>query len=63
MDKKNNKYITGKNSVLDAISNKLKIKKIYATYQYQNVLEKFNIPLTHNGTMSITAKKVIRDII
>ena len=44
MDKKNNKYITGKNSVLDAISNKLKIKKIYATYQYQNVLEKFNIP-------------------
>lgn len=44
MDKKNNKYITGKNSVLDAISNKLKIKKIYATYQYQNVLEKFHIP-------------------
>ena len=44
MDKKNNKYITGKNSVLDAISNKLKIQKIYATYQYQNVLQKFNVP-------------------
>ena len=27
------------------------------------IVEKFNIPLTHNGTMSITAKKVIRDII
>lgn len=27
------------------------------------IVEKFNIPLTHNGTMSITAKKVIKDII
>lgn len=43
MDNKNNKYITGKNSVLDAISNKLQIKKIYATHQYQNILEKFNV--------------------
>ncbi len=44
MNKKNNKYITGKNSVLDAISSQTRINKIYATYQYQDILEKFNIP-------------------
>ncbi len=42
-DKKNSKYIVGKNSVLDAINNNIHIKKIFATRHYEDILKNTNI--------------------